>query len=294
MYKNIKIDPPVPQNTRIMIWEPTQVVENWNYSRNIVQHWRFYMNSSSGALINGTPVPTDRILLIPPGILLTLSNQKPFSHFYIHFETGPLYNSAAREIYAFPREDFGTLPEQLLRLTGEEELEYIRTLLYAAIFSALRMIPAENLHTREQNMDGRIASARDYILQHLGEKLVNSALARRAGISTNRFIRLFRDELGVPPQLYQQYQRVQQAMNYLSEQAYSIDEIADMLGFADRFHFSRVFTRVTGTPPGTYRRYHREENGKNLQKTSEQFCFAGELREKLKKLKTPDEFEKNW
>ena len=259
MYKNIKVDPPTPLSTRIMIWEPMQTVKFWNYPRNIVQHWRFYMNDSEGAILNGAPVPTDKILLIPPGLLLTINNTKPFQHFYIHFETGPLYNSASREVYFFPKEDFGTLTEQLRQLTGEEDLEFTRTLLYCAIFSALRMIPSEKLHVREQYMDGRIAAAKDYIHQHLGEKIENAALAKRVGISTNRFIRLFRNELGVPPQLYQQYQRIQQAMTYLSEQQYSIDEIADLLGFVDRFHFSRVFRRVAGTPPGAYRK--RENPG---------------------------------
>lgn len=261
MYKNIKVDPPTPLETRILIWEPMQIIRSWNYPRNIVQHWRLYMNDTPGAIINGTPVPTDKILLIPPGLLLAISNPESFQHFYIHFETGPLYNSVAREIYSFPKEDFGTLTAQLRDLTGEEDLEYIRTILYAAIFSALRMIPPAKLHAREKNMDGRIAAAKEYIHQHLGEKLENAVLARRVGISTNRFIRLFRDELGVPPQLYQQYQRIHQAMDYLVDTEYSIDEIADILGFTDRFHFSRVFRRITGTPPGSYRKRERPGNG---------------------------------
>ena len=254
MYKNIKVDPPAPLETRILIWEPMQTIEFWNYPRNIAQHWRFYMNDSEGAMINGIPVRTDEILLVPPGLILAEAALKPFRHFYIHFETGALYNSVAREIYHFPRSSFGTLPDQLRALTGEDELEYIRTLLYAAIFSSLRMIPPEKLHRHEKNMDGRIAAARDYIQQNLGVKLENAVLARKVGLSVNRFIRLFRDELGIPPQQYQQYQRINQAMKYLAGQIYSIDEIAEELGFSDRFHFSRVFSRITGTSPGAYRK----------------------------------------
>lgn len=265
MYKNIKIDPPEPFEAKIIFWEPMQTIGFWNYPHNNAHFWRFYMNDSNGALINRIPVRTDEIVLVPPGIPLAEANIKPFRHFYIHFETGELFNSVSREVFRFPRKNFGILPEKLRLLSGMEELEYTRTVLYSAIFAALSMIPAQKLHCREKNMDVRIAAAKEFIQNHPGMKLNNANIARMAGLSTNHFIRLFRDELGLAPQQYQQYWRINLAMKYLTEQMCSIEEIADNLGFADRFHFSRVFRKLTGVSPGLYRKRGTANRKGNIQ-----------------------------
>ena len=40
----------------------------------------------------------------------------------------------------------------------------------------------------------------------------------------------------------------------------TIDEIAEVTGFSDRFHFSRAFGKIMSMPPATYRRITRSRS----------------------------------
>jgi len=48
--------------------------------------------------------------------------------------------------------------------------------------------------------------------------------------------------------------RVSKAAQQLIFSTDSIEQIAERLGFLDRFHFSRMFKARMGTPPATYRK----------------------------------------
>ena len=54
--------------------------------------------------------------------------------------------------------------------------------------------------------------------------------------------------------------RVQFAVERLSEDRESLEEIANTAGFADQSHFSRVFKKLVGLTPGAYRSSHRRQN----------------------------------
>jgi AraC-like DNA-binding protein len=45
------------------------------------------------------------------------------------------------------------------------------------------------------------------------------------------------------------------AKQLLYERGYTLDPIAEKVGFSDASHLSRVFLRYAGYRPGTYRRY---------------------------------------
>jgi transcriptional regulator GlxA family with amidase domain len=82
----------------------------------------------------------------------------------------------------------------------------------------------------------------------------NADIARRVGMSTNAFIRLFSSEAGVPPQNWYTRHRIEYACLLLHHAAMSIDRIADETGFCDRAHFSRTFKRLRGLGPAAFRK----------------------------------------
>jgi len=84
----------------------------------------------------------------------------------------------------------------------------------------------------------------------------NPMLARHAHMSVDSLIRLFRRWMNSTPARYVTQVRIREACRLLIETEESIEEIADRLGFPDRFYFTRVFKRITGSPPAQYRREH--------------------------------------
>lgn len=74
-------------------------------------------------------------------------------------------------------------------------------------------------------------------------------LARRAGLSTYHFIRLFKAAFGVTPHAYVVQSRVDRALRALlaGEPAYLV---ATRAGFVDESHMARHFKRILGVTPG--------------------------------------------
>lgn len=106
-------------------------------------------------------------------------------------------------------------------------------------------------------MDPRIAAVRDFINTHLEEDMSLEMLAKRVGMSGNNFLRIFRKECGLTPYKYIVQQRYHLAARLLKNSHLSIEEICDVIGIHDRFHFSRQFKNFFGVAPAQYRIRYR-------------------------------------
>jgi AraC-like DNA-binding protein len=74
-------------------------------------------------------------------------------------------------------------------------------------------------------------------------------LARVAGLSTFRFVRVFHTEVGLPPYAFYETVRIAFAHD-LIQQGQDLSTIAYGLGFADQSHLTRQFRRASFTTPG--------------------------------------------
>lgn len=81
----------------------------------------------------------------------------------------------------------------------------------------------------------------------------NRLLAECYGISQYHLIRTFKEETGCAPQKYRNLMRIERARQLLTDTELNINEISDMLGFADPLYFSRLFKRIVGVAPRVYR-----------------------------------------
>jgi AraC-like DNA-binding protein len=100
-------------------------------------------------------------------------------------------------------------------------------------------------------------SACGYIHDHLHEKLSETALARRCGMSRFQFSRSFRDEHGVTFRDYVLSVRLNRAEAMLSHTDAPITEVAFCSGFHDLSHFASLFRRRTGCSPRQFRQRQR-------------------------------------
>ncbi len=103
--------------------------------------------------------------------------------------------------------------------------------------------------------DERIRKAVVWIEQHLAEPITVDRLAQTAALSKERFIRLFHQEMGLPPSAYVAKQRIFHAMLLLGRAGtnrMSIKEVAYAVGFDSANYFSRVFRKVAGVSPSKF------------------------------------------
>jgi transcriptional regulator GlxA family with amidase domain len=88
--------------------------------------------------------------------------------------------------------------------------------------------------------------------------LSNAFLAERAGMSLERFIRVFREHAGITPAAYVLSTRLRLAGESLALSDKTIDQIAVENGFPNRHYFTRMFARQFGCGPAEFRaRQHR-------------------------------------
>jgi AraC family transcriptional regulator of arabinose operon len=106
-------------------------------------------------------------------------------------------------------------------------------------------------------IDPRIIGALQIITDDLSAPHDLTTLARMAGLSTSRFVHLFRDQLGVPPRQAIRTLRLQRAALRLAYGNDEVGTIAEELGFPSIFGLSQSFKRAYGVSPTSYREQFR-------------------------------------
>jgi transcriptional regulator GlxA family with amidase domain len=91
--------------------------------------------------------------------------------------------------------------------------------------------------------------------------LSNLTLADRAGLSLEKFIRGFRQQMGETPAAYVMASRVRAAEQLLALTDQSIDQVALHCGFPNRHYLSRIFSRARGCGPAEFRKRQSERKG---------------------------------
>jgi YesN/AraC family two-component response regulator len=100
-----------------------------------------------------------------------------------------------------------------------------------------------------------VVKALSYISRHYAEVLQVATVAEAIGVSVGHLAHLFPINLRVTVKEYITKVRIEVAKQLLYDRDYTLDHIAEQVGFSDASHFSRVFLRYAGYRPGTYRRY---------------------------------------
>ena len=141
-------------------------------------------------------------------------------------------------------------PSQLLKSFygfGSHRSEYLSVLLSKLI---LEMLDSGGKERRAGSTAMRIT---DYIEDNLGSRLDNVSLSEHFGYHPNHISRMMKKLTGKRLHEYVMERRINRAQTLLTETRLPIAEIAQMLGFADSSHFSRVFREFTGVTPSGFR-----------------------------------------
>ena len=99
-----------------------------------------------------------------------------------------------------------------------------------------------------------VCDTREYILNHVDEKITLQALAKQAQYSESRFCFLYRKFFASSPIDDLLNARIEKASSLLKYSPLSITEIATKCGFSSVHYFSKKFREKTGVSPSEYMR----------------------------------------
>ena len=229
----------------------------WNFSHVSVPTWRFYWNPEPGAWIRSRGVTAELLpniaVLIPPNTPFSTGSVKPFDHLFAHFtlpeECGPGENRVtildARKI----------MPPGLAEQFGTFSGDRLKAALCAVIYAAFALLPEDFF------VHGRAVP--EFSVFDRAVKLLEgdpacaascTELAAKCGTTVSTLHRQFLKAAGVPVRTWLLNRRMENASRMLLYENLSIKETADRLGYADRYHFSKVFKKYFGTSPALFRR----------------------------------------
>lgn len=103
------------------------------------------------------------------------------------------------------------------------------------------------------HVDHRFQSLWDAVNADITAYWTNERLASILGVSTEQLRRLCQHHLGRSPMKQVTLLRMRRAMALLASDSYTIEDVAQRVGYENPFAFSTAFKRLTGMPPSTYR-----------------------------------------
>lgn len=98
-----------------------------------------------------------------------------------------------------------------------------------------------------------VEKCKDYIAQHINQKLSVNGMANELGFNRSYISQRFKAEEGISIQEYIMKERVRMAENMLKYSDVTISRIAEYLGFSSQSHMGIHFKKYTGFSPKEYR-----------------------------------------
>lgn len=233
-------------------------LNDWNHTDVDSPFWRFYHNPKPGCFLRfrGKEIALNHRVaaLIPADTIFDCCGPVQADHFWIHFTTSRPGTPIEPKPMTIPMDETLTALVKEVMATHQREPSRERDGILYHESAAL-------LHLAFTRLDLPAASALPERLLHILSLIERSPqtessnpfLASLAGMSTEKFIRWFKEHLGQTPAAHVQSVRLRLAGEALALTDRSIDEIAATCGFPNRHYMSRLFARRYGCGPAEYR-----------------------------------------
>jgi AraC-like DNA-binding protein len=124
-------------------------------------------------------------------------------------------------------------------------------------FTPWRSFPASLRELDARSGDWRIRRIAMSLRSGAGRGVDFGSLAKQAGLSRAHFFRLFGSSIGMPPKVYLNAVRMEQAVDAVLHQSDNVSDIGAQLGFAEPSHFTRFFRNHAGVSPREFRNVSR-------------------------------------
>ena len=187
--------------------------------------------------------------------------------FWVHFTGYDVKNILEYHGISLDQHVFfsGTLPEYKMsfrKIIRElQQCEYGYEDYIASLFNNILLLVSRQQHNGENytvTIPEEIEMAVSYFNENYNTKISVAQYAESLHISTNWFIRNFKQHMKISPAQYLLSLRMVNAQSLLENTDYSVGEIAEIVGYDNQLYFSRVFKKEYGISPAQYRK--RAEN----------------------------------
>jgi AraC family transcriptional regulator len=98
-----------------------------------------------------------------------------------------------------------------------------------------------------------LARLRDYVAEHLGERILVTDLATQAGMSPSRFAHAFSEQVRQSPHQFVLAMRLERATELLRHSQRTPADVAQTCGFSSQQHLTNAMRCALGITPGRYR-----------------------------------------
>jgi AraC-like DNA-binding protein len=148
----------------------------------------------------------------------------------------------------------GILAEQSQAIAGSDAMT--AALMTQCLVHLFRRLPSQGNGALPWLMalqDERLGRVVDMVLDAPGADYTVESMAETAAMSRSAFAEHFSVSFDRSPMSFVNHVRMQRAAQLLQTESSSIDEIARIVGYSSRSHFSRAFKDHSGLPPQTFR-----------------------------------------
>lgn len=196
--------------------------------------------------------------------------------FWVHFTGYDVKNILEYHGISLDQHVFysGTLPEYKMsfrKIIRElQQCEYGYEDYIASLFNNILLLVSRQQQNGENytvTIPEEIEMAVSYFNENYNTKISVAQYAESLHISTNWFIRNFKQHMKISPAQYLLSLRMVNAQSLLENTDYSVGEIAEIVGYDNQLYFSRVFKKEYGISPVQYRK--RAENQSAAQMESD-------------------------
>lgn len=204
------------------------------------------------------------LFLMPEGVKQSYSyiSDRPFQKYWCHFsaKVGDINLFRMLEMSHVCRvADPDVIQEIFSSLTDHMKSDAVYAHLLAKsklmeIFSYFIMnINVDEIIFKNLTSIEKLSKILAYIDSHIEYNITVHELAEIAYMHPNYFIRLFKQQIGVPPIQYIARKKIEKAKELLISTQASVGEIAHDLGFSDLYYFSKQFKKNVGLTPSEFR-----------------------------------------
>ena len=116
------------------------------------------------------------------------------------------------------------------------------------------MADPPGIHVQAFSYYPRLQKLKDYVEQHLSEKIPLATAAEIAGLEEKYFSAFFHAKTGVCFKTWITHMRVSHAIELMRSRNQPITHIAFAVGFHDLRTFQRAFKKCTGVTPRAFKR----------------------------------------
>lgn len=205
------------------------------------------------------------LILMPEGVQQSYAciSERPFLKYWCHFsaKVGELNLFRILEpVHVCVPENSAAVQAVFRELTRSARSDAVyapllaRSKLMELFAQYLMNLKLDELSCKKLGAARKLTAVLDYIAEHIEQNITVHQLAEIAHMHPNYFMRLFKQQLGIPPIQYITRHKIDKAKELLVTTPASVSEIAVQLGFGDLFHFSRQFKKHAGLTPTEFRK----------------------------------------